>query len=400
MTTPTIESVSPMPGPGQWLRERMWLIDLLIAVGVFLYNLPIVPAYAKDAVHTAGLIVVSAVLCVPYLWRRRFPAGVLGVMLLAACVQLVLGAPLLPADVILAFGLYNLASRHHWQVSALGAALTAGWLLIAVIPHLGKDVVDIGQLGVLLVVTLWVWTWGTLVRIRRQYVAGLHERAIQAERERETQARIAVADERARIAREIHDVVSHSLSVMVLMSDGAASKVDSEPARAKAAMVRVRDTGRSALADMRRMLGVLREEEPGSDAPQPGITQLGALVEQSRAAGLPVTLHTDGEPGQISDGLGLTVYRLVQESLTNARKHAGEMLTQVDVAISYRSHEVEVAITDDGVGTPETASEGGHGLLGMRERVLAHRGQLRAGPRKDGGFEVVAVLPRDERVSS
>lgn len=260
MTTPTIESVSPMPGPGQWLRERMWLIDLLIAVGVFLYNLPIVPAYAKDAVHTAGLIVVSAVLCVPYLWRRRFPAGVLGVMLLAACVQLVLGAPLLPADVILAFGLYNLASRHHWQVSALGAALTAGWLLIAVIPHLGKDVVDIGQLGVLLVVTLWVWTWGTLVRIRRQYVAGLHERAIQAERERETQARIAVADERARIAREIHDVVSHSLSVMVLMSDGAASKVDSEPARAKAAMVRVRDTGRSALADMRRMLGVLREE--------------------------------------------------------------------------------------------------------------------------------------------
>src|SRR5699024_9166388 len=121
---------------------------------------------------------------------------------------------------------------------------SVAWLLVAVIPHLGDELLDVGQLGVLVVVTLWVWTWGTLVRIRRQFVAGLQERAEQAERERETQARIAVADERARIAREIHDIVSHSLSVVVLMSDGAAAKVDAEPARAKSAMLHVRDTGR------------------------------------------------------------------------------------------------------------------------------------------------------------
>ncbi|MEX3510934.1 sensor histidine kinase [Kocuria carniphila] len=385
------------PGPGSWLGTRAWLLDLLVVVGVFLYNLPIIPIYAIDVVAGVGLVGVSVVLCGPYLLRRRYPLGVLGVMLLAACVQLALGAPILAADAMLLFAVYNVATRYLWWASLVGAVATVAWLLVAVIPHLGADFLDVGQLGVLIVVTFWVWTWGTLVRIRRQYIAGLHDRADQAERERETNARIAVADERARIAREIHDIVSHSLSVVVVMSDGAATKVDSEPDRAKAAMLGVRDTGRTALAEMRRMLGVLRDDEPGSHAPQPGFLQLDALVEQSRAIDMPVDLTVSGEAAPLPQGVELTVYRVVQEALTNVRKHAGPDLTRVNVRLTYRPGEVEVRVSDDGRGPTNDA--GGHGLIGMRERVAAHEGTLTAGPGAGGGFEVVAVLPREVEVA-
>ena len=373
----------------------MWLVDLLVVLGVFLYNLPIIPIFAEGPVTLIGLVVVSAALCSPYVLRRRFPMAVLGVMLVAACAQLVLGAPILAADAMLLFAVYNVATRYLWWVSLSAAVLTVVWLLIAVIPNLGDEFLDVGQLGVLIVVTLWVWTWGTLVRIRRQYIAGLQERAEQAERERETNARIAVAGERARVAREIHDIVSHSLSVVVLMSDGAASKVETEPDRAKSAMLNVRDTGRTALAEMRRMLGVLRDDEPGSQAPQPSVAQLDELIEQSRAAGMPVALTVSGESVPLPQGVGLTVYRLVQEALTNVRKHAGSDIARVDVMLEYRRGEVEVRVIDDGLGgtaEPQPGT-GGHGLIGMRERVAAHRGTLRVGPRADGGFEVVAVLP-------
>lgn len=386
------------PGPGSWLRERAWLLDLLVVIGVFLYNLPIIPMYVDNAATAIWLLVVSAALCAPYLLRRRHPRAVLGVMLAAACLQLLFGVPILAADAMLLFAVYNVATRCLWWVSLTGALLTVGWLLVAVVPHLGDDVIDVGQLGVLVVVTLWVWTWGTLVRIRRQYIEGLRERAEQAERERETNARIAVADERARITREIHDIVSHSLSVVVVMSDGAAAKVDTEPARAKSAMLGVRDTGRTALAEMRRMLGVLRDDEPGSQAPQPGLAQLDALVEQSRAAGMPVALNVDGKQAPLSQGAELTVYRVVQEALTNVRKHAGPAVTNVEVTVRCRPEEVEVHVVDDGHGAaPDVKSgAGGHGLVGMRERVTIHGGTFTAGTRAGGGFKVVAVLPREE----
>jgi signal transduction histidine kinase len=296
---------------------------------------------------------------------------------------------------MLLFAVYNVATRCVWWVSLSSAVLTVGWLLVAVIPHLGEDVIDAGQLGALIVVALWVWTWGTLVKTRRQYVAGLRERAEQAERERETSAWIAVANERARIAREIHDIVTHSLSVVVVMSDGAASKVESEPARATSAMLNVRDTGRTALAEMRRMLGVLRDDEPGSHAPQPGIAQVDMLIEQSRAAGLPIAFTVAGEPRPLPDGVALTVYRLMQESLTNVRKHAGPAVTSVSVILDYRPGEIEVRVADDGIGAATSVRSGtnGHGHTGMRERVAAHKGTFTAGPREGRGFEVVAVLP-------
>ncbi|WP_092108814.1 sensor histidine kinase [Brevibacterium sandarakinum] len=400
-TSPSSDSVAPgvSPSPGSWFRERMWLVDLLVAFGVFLYNLPTMPASAlhliDDPVSYATLTVLSLVMCAIYILRRRFPLAVLVAMLALACAQLLFGAPIIMADIILLFGVYTVATRYAWTVSLPAALVVVGWLLAVVIPRLSDDFIDVGQLGVLIVVTLWVWTWGTLVRIRRQYMDGLRERAEQAERQRETNARIAVADERARIAREIHDIVSHSLSVVVLMSDGAAAKVDSEPERAKSAMLTARDTGRTALTDMRRMLGVLRDDEPGSHAPQPGTAQLDALIEQSRAAGLPVALTVEGEPVSVPDSVGLTIYRLVQEALTNVRNHAGPDLSRVAVLLRFQSAEVEVRIVDDGQGasTRESEQASGHGLVGMRERVAAHRGRLCVGPSKAGGFEVVAVLP-------
>ncbi|MDN5688294.1 MAG: sensor histidine kinase [Brachybacterium sp.] len=393
----SVAPASDVSGPGSWLRGRIWLIDLLVAAGVFFYSVPILPLFAHSSFQFVALVLVSAVICGSYVLRRRYPVRVLGIILVAASVQVLLQAPVLPADAMLLVAVYNVATRYTWRVSILGAVLSVAWLLVAVVPRLGDELIDVSQLGVLIMVTLWVWTWGTLVRIRRQYVAGLQERAEQAEREQETNARIAVADERARIAREIHDIVSHGLSAVVLMSDGAAAKVESEPERAKTAMLRVRDTGRDALTEMRRMLDVLRDDEPGSDAPQPDITQLEALVEQSRTAGIPVDLAVNGVPSSKADGLGLTVYRLVQEALTNARKHAGPSLTRVTVRIDYRPDEVEVHVADDGHGTTADVTEsGGHGLLGMRERVAAHDGTLRVDAAEAGGFEIVAVLPRSE----
>lgn len=375
----------------------MWIVDMLTVLAVFLYNLPIVPGYADGPVHMGALLAVSAMLCLPYLLRRHHPVAVLGIIVMAACGQLLLGAPILAADVMLLFAIYNLATRHPWWVSLSGTLLAVVWLLAAVLPHLGPEFLDVGELGVLIVVAFWVWTWGILVRIRRDYVAGLQERAEQAEQAREAATQIAVANERARIAREIHDIVSHSLSVVVLVSEGAAAKVSGEPDRARSAMLQVRDTGRTALADMRRMLGVLREDEPGSDAPQPGIDQLDTLINQSKTAGLPVVLTIDGEVRTMTDGMGLTVYRLVQEALTNVRRHAGPDVAQVNVSVSCLPDEVQVRVSDDGDGPGKhgKASSDGHGLAGMRERVAAHGGTLTAGSHGGAGFEVLATLPTE-----
>lgn len=386
----TGDALEAPSAPGAWLRRNTWLLDLLVATGMFLYTLPFLPFYATGAGHGVLLLLVSAALCGPYLLRRRHPLVILGVQLSAACMHLLLGAPFLAADVMLLFGVYNVATRFLWFVSLPSAMAVIAWLLVAALPRLGPEFLDVGQLGLLIVVTIWVWTWGTLVRIRRDYIVSLRERAEQAEREREAETRMAVADERARVAREIHDIVSHGLSVVVVMADGAASKVDVEPERARSAMLTVRDTGRTALAEMRRMLGVLRDDEPGSKAPQPGIGDLGRLVEESRAAGLPVALVVEGDPAEVADSVGLAVFRVAQEALTNARRH-GRDVGSAEVLLRYRGDEIEVRIVDDGASGAPTS--GGHGLVGMRERVAAYGGSLTAGSPENGGFEVRAVLP-------
>ena len=373
-----------------WLQERLWLVDVVVVLVVFAYNLLVLPVYVPEGLWTGTGVVVSIGLCAPYVLRRGYPLIVFGIILLMAWVQFVLGVGILPANFMLAFALYNVAVRFRWPISAPAAATVALWALFAVVPQMD------GNLSWPFIVVFVAWTWGTTVRIRRDYVDGLKERARQLEQEKESQARIVAAEERARIAREIHDIVSHSLSVVVVMAEGASMKARTEPERAEQAMLAVRDTGRNALAEMRRMLDVLRSEEPGSHAPQPGIAQLGQLIEESKASGLPVEMTVQGDPVEVPVGVDLVVYRVVQEALTNARRHAGPLLSKVAVRLCYESDSLEVQITDDGTGLGAISNSepgGGRGLVGMRERIATYGGELRTGPRPGGGFEVVATLP-------
>ncbi len=214
----------------------------------------------------------------------------------------------------------------------------------------------------------------------------LEERAASLEREREHLARIAVADERASIARELHDVVAHSLAVMIVQADGGRYAFDPDPARARQALNTVADTGREALEDMRRLVGVLRGS--AQDAEERRRDTLPELIQRARAAGLSVS--ADHDEVSLSPALELTVFRLVQESLTNVMRHAGPAAT-VSLTLRRKDDRVELEVVDDGVG--EAKPGAGHGLTGMRERVAVHSGQFEAGPLVTGGWRVFASLP-------
>ena len=210
-------------------------------------------------------------------------------------------------------------------------------------------------------------------------------------RERATARRMAVAEERARIARELHDVVAHGVSVIAVQADAAEAALEHDPARAGAPLRTIRGSAHDALGEMRRMLGVLRAGDEGSEhSPQPGLAQLPALVEHAQAAGVPVALEVEGEPRPLPASLDLTAYRIVQEALTNVRKHAPGAPTTVRVG--WAVGELRLAIRDQGPGA-NGADPGGHGLVGMQERVRIHGGRLRTGSGPDGGFEVFVALP-------
>jgi signal transduction histidine kinase len=210
-------------------------------------------------------------------------------------------------------------------------------------------------------------------------------------RERERAHQIAVAEERARIARELHDVVAHGVSVIAVQADAAEAALEHDPDRAGAPLRTIRGSAHDALGEMRRMLGVLRAGDEGSDhSPQPGLAQLPALVEHAQAAGLPVTLEIEGSPRAVPASLDLTAYRIVQEALTNVRKHAPGAPTTVRVG--WEAASLRLAVRDQGPGA-NGADPAGHGLVGMQERVRIHGGRLRTGSAVGGGFEVVAELP-------
>jgi signal transduction histidine kinase len=236
------------------------------------------------------------------------------------------------------------------------------------------------------------WIAGRVVRSRSQLTAELHEAAVRAADERAAEAARAVADERRRIARELHDVVAHSVSMMVVQAGGARRILDREPQRAVAAAELIERTGREALAEMRRLLGVLHPDEDADYAPQPSLRELEALVERARGAGVPVELQIAGERRELPAGLDLAAYRVVQEALTNVVKHGGGAATEV--IVHYRADAVDVRIADRGQGGLDARLGGtGHGLVGMRERVRMYGGELRTGRRRGGGFEVAVTLP-------
>jgi signal transduction histidine kinase len=247
------------------------------------------------------------------------------------------------------------------------------------------------------------WTAARALQTRSRLAAELHEAAVRAEEERAGEAARAAAEERRRIAREMHDVVAHSVSVMVVQAGGARRILDRDPDRAVEAAVLIEQAGRAALAEMRRLLGLMGPGEAGAFAPQPTLDALDALIGRARSAGLPVTATVEGDPRDLPAGAELAAYRVVQEALTNVIKHGGRAHT--DVVVRWAGDALELAVTDDGghavAGAGDDLDAGalggsGQGLIGMRERTRVYGGDLEAGPRAGGGFAVRARIPYEQ----
>jgi signal transduction histidine kinase len=367
----------------------------LDALVVLLFVLAEIEVWTADQIEgpTPVLIVGAALWTLPVLARRRFPFAAPAVATVAVAVEALIAPQSLPGSV--AAILMVLVLGAIFGLQGLTARGVAGWaLLVAAVgvvvltdPEAGPgDLVFVGAMASV------AWLTGLAFAERNVRTAELEERAARLEREREAEARAAVAEERARLAREMHDVVAHSLSVMVVQAEAAEAMLDSDPQRARRPLEAVQETGRSALTELRRMLGVLREmaDEGPALAPQPGLAGLDALVASVRAAGLPVEVRVEGEPRPLPPGIDLSAYRIVQEGLTNALKHAGP--ARAEVVVTYGERELELRVSDDGRGH-DPSGNGGHGLMGMRERVALFGGALDAGPQPEGGFALHARLP-------
>jgi signal transduction histidine kinase len=239
-----------------------------------------------------------------------------------------------------------------------------------------------------------VFMLGFSVQSRRTRVNALEERAAAMEREREEEARRAVADERLRIAQELHDVVAHSMGVIAVQAGVGAHVLDRDPEEARRALDAISRTSRSTLTEIRRMLGVLRADDGAEYAPAPGLGDLPRLVTELGGAGLEVEVRSAGERCELPPGVDFTAYRIVQEALTNVLKHAGP--ARATVSVGYEPAALRISVVDDGRGVNGNSSGGGHGLLGMRERVGVYGGSFAAGPRVGGGFEVAVELPYGE----
>jgi signal transduction histidine kinase len=335
---------------------------------------------------------LAVALCVPFVFHRRFPVAAITV----ACCALVLYAvgrynayPGLPIFVLVA-GVSLHSTRRR---ALLAAGLAAVALSVAVWLQPERVATASTWVASLLAVAV-AWLWGENLRNRRARWAAMEERARRLEAEREERDRQAVTDERLRIARELHDVVAHSMSVIAVQSGVANHVIDSRPAQARQALATIEATSRSALVELRRLLGVLRQgDDPvASLEPNPGMAEIGRLADQIRSAGVEVELKVEGEPGELPPGVDLSAFRIAQEGLTNVLKHGGGVAR---VLVRYSPGAVAVEIADDGrAGTDGAPAEGtGHGLIGIRERVAVFGGQLTAGPVPGGGYRMAARLP-------
>ena len=342
------------------------------------------------------MLLILLGLAVPLVFRRTYPVQAFTVAAVAGALQVMLIARPLATDLSILILLYTLAAYRPRRVSLPGLCVCLVGAFVAVArwaPVQTGLFQKVLLAGVIFSGTALVaWVLGDSMRYRRAYLTALEDRAARLERERDAQAQIAAAAERARIARELHDVIAHNVSVMVVQADGASYALRTDPERAGQALAAISHTGRKALAEMRRLLGVLRSGDERADlAPVPGLDQLRELVEQARQAGMSVSLSLDGPPRPLPEGAELAAYRVVQESLTNTRKHGG-LAAAAAVALRYEPDGLVLQVTDDGLGA--AAAEGpGHGLTGMRERIEMYGGTIHAGPLPGGGYQVTARLP-------
>jgi signal transduction histidine kinase len=361
---------------------------------VFLLVVTAVPGSSSGDAAAFGVL-----MSVPLVWRRQAPVPAAAAVVVIGLAQLVLtGSALVPADTAALVMVYSLAAyAPQWAsraglVTGLVAAGLAALRYYSSSYQPASLVVLAGTIGVTVVAA---WALGDLRRTRLQQLSGLQERARLLELERDQEMRLAATAERARIAREMHDVVAHSLSVVIAQADGGRYAGQAEPAAATQALELISATGRQALADMRSLLGVLREDGGQEYAPQPDVAAVPRLVADVQASGLDLDLIVEGAPEPMPPGPQLAAYRIVQESLTNVLKHAGPGC-RAWVRLHWRPDGLEVAVLDDGRGAAAAVADHdglGQGLNGMRERAQLHGGRLTAGPRHGGGFGVHAVLP-------
>ena len=354
--------------------------------------------HAPATLHVVGgrgvLVVLLLVVTLPLAVRRRLPAATL----LTAAGALVVAALLVshsrgvPVAVFLALLLafYSAGAHCDDRRSYFVGVVAVAAIAAADLARPGSFSASGSRPSAWLVFAI-AWLVGRDLRRRRLRVADLEERAVQLEREREEQAQLAVADERARIARELHDVIAHGVSVIVVQAQ-AGPHLLNDPERVRGVFHSIESSGRDALAELRRLLGILRAgDQQLAIGPQPGLGSLQSLVEQVRASGLPIEMWIEGEPVHLPAGVDLSAYRIVQEALTNIVKHAGD--ARAEVVIRYRPRELELDVVDDGRGGFGSINGSGHGLIGMHERVALYGGTLEAGSRDGGGYGVRARLP-------
>ncbi|GII99288.1 histidine kinase/DNA gyrase B/HSP90-like ATPase [Sediminihabitans luteus] len=446
---------------GAWSERHTTQVDALTAAGLVVVLAPVSAVLGLTSLGPGATALLTAVLLAPLAWRRSAPVVSVVAVYVVALVCLALGFPVVAAVVAVPVALYSVtAYGPTWAHRTAIAGAVVGSFLAGVPLATADGVLSVARSMLLTgafgsAVYLAVWALGLVRRARHETIEALRDRARRLEVERDQQTQIATAAERSRIAREMHDIVAHSLSVIIAQADGGRYATRTDPAAAGRALETVSDTGRAALADMRRLLGVLRTESahdprtPGQvttavpgralssgfsfragrparaaevpdDAPaaspgtrpapgpapvdgpatrterlgpMPGSEDLDDLVTRTRAAGLPVSLVTVGATSDLPPGLGLTVYRIVQEALTNVLKHGGPG-ARATVLVRWREESIELEVQDDGRGAAATSSTPGFGLLGMRERVEVYGGTVRTGPRPGGGFAVRATIPR------
>ena len=374
--------------------------DVLLAAGLaaaLMLQLALHDHEGSTALNVAG----GLLLTLPLAFRRQAPLAVICVFAATAILNEALGGALFtfpeanapdqepPLFASLATGMvvfYSLGAHLDDRPATIGGLIGLAGLWLTVVVSDQTDIAAFIWSGGVVAATPWFA--GRVTRSRRERIEAL-------ELEQEQRTRVALADERARIARELHDVVAHSVGVIAVQAQGARAVIRRDPGRAEEALATIEDTARNALTEMRRSLGVLRgRDEEVARAPQPGVADLDELLAGARSGGLDVELAVEGAPRELPQSVDLSAYRIVQEAITNTIKHAGRARSRV--TLRYGERELEIEVKDDGPGPPVApAKGGGHGLVGMRERVATHHGDLYAGAGPDGGYVVRATLPLD-----
>ena len=378
--------MTPPREPHPPMGRRAWALDALLAMGVA--GLEVAQTFESDRSPSAVAVMLAFVGGAVLVLRRRCPLATLGVSLVALLgAALAGGAPLAFAPLV---GLYTVGTLCERRVSLAALLLTVPVSVVTtlVVPS-GDQLFDPILAAAC---SLGAWGLGVYVETRRKYRRELERRAAFIERERQQLARLAAHEERAAIARELHDIVAHSVTVMLVGVRGARDVLRSQPEVADATLGKVETSGEQSLVELRRILELLREPADAAESrPQPSLAQLDGLVAEYRSAGLPVMLERIGDQRPLPGGVELSVYRIVQEALTNVLKHA--RASSVVVTLAFRDSGLELEVVDDGAPLRRNAGVPGHGLVGMRERVALLGGELETGRRASGGFRVAARLP-------